>query len=276
MAACHSTQTVFGYYMPGLNRRPIYERAMGINVLEQLHKAHSAHPRRQEVGKEHCIARPPQFKQRINSDPLLYTHLAIQEQVSLARGQPATTIVKGAGRGNVQKRHGPCYRGCVTTVLRPNGHPSWHGVPRKWNELLAAGAVSASSIWIGVPANAQLCTPCYLMISREARKLVKLLPNGVKQGEAAQPAEGPLTEHQCGEAPAVEVLHPPSKDGGTRKNSGVTASVLNLLSEDRGAKPGAKRRKVSAVPFGIRPAQCGGASSSADAPAVPRGESELP
>ena len=53
MPACHSTQPVFGYHMPGLNRRPICDTAMWRNVLEQLHGAHSIHPRRQQVGRGH-------------------------------------------------------------------------------------------------------------------------------------------------------------------------------------------------------------------------------
>jgi len=258
-AACHTVKSLLGYYLPGLNRRPIANRQLWMHVLEQLHAAHNMHPRRDDFGRGYIVDRPTHLRGAIARDELLFTNLAVQDRILASRGHAEAKPIAVARRGRAQKRAGPCYHGCEVSVIRPNGHMAWHGLPARWRQVVDAELVPQDSTWNGIPVDAQLCSPCYLTVCRLARRLVKCLPAAE---EVAVPADGVAHVPQEQAPRAVpkrrRIMQASSIEGGggtpnARRgatHSGVTASVLALLSDDIGnngeAQPAARRRKASA------------------------------
>lgn len=250
-AASHSAKAVLGYYLPGLDRRPLVGAQVWQCVLEQLISAHEAHPRREDLGRGFKVLRPLHLRVHVDRDPLLFTHLSLQGQRLADQGRPAVASIAAARRGRACMRSGPCYRGCTVTVIRPNGHPAWHGVPKRWQELVDAELVPNDSPWRGIPSNAQLCSPCYLMIGRQLRKLLKSLPSSTARQTAA-----PIAPAQV-----------PGRNARRGNKRTITAEVLEQLTAHSAADSNAdekrpKRRKKNAKEAAARPVQFGGSRGS--------------
>ena len=176
LPSCHSTMSAVGFYLPGVNRRPIMPRAMWQHVLQQLRAALTARPDdvavcRGNFGRFGGLDDCRSLRSSVRRDGLDYVQAALAGNilpplaVAARRPQPRS---RGA-------RTGPCALGCASSAGRAHGLQAWHGMPAAWGVaagLLGADFFADDAIIGCLDDDSVLCAKHYRHVTRALGKAV--------------------------------------------------------------------------------------------------------
>jgi len=176
MASCHSTMSAVGFYLPGIDRRPILPSGTWQNILQQLRAALLARPDsaavcRGNFGRFGALLACRDLRTDVKRDGLSHVEAALAGRVIL---QPATAARQPQPR-SCKARVGPCALGCVSSAGRANGLQTWHGLPAAWGVatgLLGDDFFADDAVLGGIDADAVPCARHYRHACRASDRAV--------------------------------------------------------------------------------------------------------
>lgn len=164
---CQSSNPIVGYNAAGVLRRPKFPPGLWQAVAENLEAAHTANADRQVLGFLYQIKPNLALRTKHKKDEVLFANVMIAGHNLPLPYQRVAAPVDARRR---ILREGPCHFGCRTTSSRAGSRPSWHGLPRRWEEFCTRPGPDPDPVWLRLPANVVLCGACHNKACKMARE----------------------------------------------------------------------------------------------------------
>ena len=173
---CMAARSAVGFYLPGVNRRPILPAELWAQILSQMRAARTRDDvTRSNFGVGHYLTLSDRQWVSIFRDPLLHIDAGIAGMVVPIVEAP---IRCRRQRQDALNRSGPCAFGCTSTSGTSNGADSWHVVPNAWYDLVGTDAfeqLDDNDIVRCIDDSSTLCTKHYRQASRRIAALCAVI-----------------------------------------------------------------------------------------------------
>ena len=121
-----STFPITGYALPGILRRPVWEKEVAVDVARHVWNAFNLNQRRDTIGTLYFPLINKAHKQDWKIDPVN----EIEAKIMAENFKEKLTTPTSTARVK-RTRTGPCaLGGCTTTSTLTNGREDWHAIPK--------------------------------------------------------------------------------------------------------------------------------------------------